>query len=94
MKCPYCKEKVALKVWGQHSQECKDRKRIRAASQGLDIDWYEVEGTEETPSALDSLHADIEDMSKDLLIDYLESEGIEHDPKDKKYKLKKLAKGE
>ncbi len=92
MKCIYCKKGYPLADWGQHSQECKDRKRIRG---GVVVPEQKPDTAEVTPpSAVDFLNMDIEDMSKDLLIDYLNLEGIEHDPKAKKYQLKKLAKGE
>ena len=82
MNCPYCKTKVALKVWGKHSQECEDRKRIRSGAESK---------KEVAPVVVDPT---LDEMTKDDLILYLESNEIEHDPKDKKYKLKKLAKGE
>lgn len=96
MKCPYCKENVALDVWGQHSLECEDRKRVRREqfkrldSLGL---GERAEGVANLSEDM-SLAFPFDKMTKDELIEYLESEGIEHDSKAKKKELLKLAKGE
>lgn len=94
MKCIYCEENITLEVWGKHSTTCDDRKRVRG--EGISRSDLKVDPElSDIPSATaDLLQIDIEDMSKDQLLDYLAFEGIEHDPKAKKYQLKKLAKGE
>lgn len=84
MKCPYCKKDVALKVWGKHSQVCEDRKRIRGEN-------VPVVGSVETESYY---VPGFDEMTKDDLVLYLETNDIEHNPKAKKSKLLKLAKGE
>ena len=89
MKCHYCKEDVRLNVWGKHSQECEDRKRIRAGDIAVS-----VSGPAELEKVSDVLYTDLDDMSKDQLMDYLSLEMIEFDPKSKKKELLKLAKGE
>ena len=92
MKCVYCKKDYPLSDWGEHSQACEDRKKVRAGKTSVESDISSLDGT---PSATaDFIQIDIDDMSKDQLLDYLALEEIEHDPKAKKYQLKKLAKGE
>lgn len=87
MKCPYCKDDIRLNVWGEHSLACEDRKLVREEVVSVEL--------EETPSeTADFIQVDINDMSKDQLLDYLIFEDIEHDPKAKKKELLKLAKGE
>ena len=92
MKCIYCKNDYPLSSWGEHSQNCPDRKRVRS---GVVAAEQKPDPPEEVLSATtDFIQIDIDDMSKDQLINYLALEGIEYDPKAKKYKLLKLAKGE
>lgn len=86
MKCVYCKKNVALKVWGQHSQECENRKVIRSGAAVVEVSGPEVVDPDQVLT--------LDEMTKDDLILYLETNEIEHDPTAKKYQLKKLAKGD
>ena len=98
MKCIYCKKDVRLDVWGKHSQECEDRKRVRSSvptplNQDIDLVFYETEDTETFENHEDTT-VFLNNLSRSELIEYLEVNEIEHDPKAKKSKLLKLAKGE
>lgn len=86
MKCVYCNNSVPLSRWGEHSQNCIDRKRIRSGG---------VSKKEVAPEVVEHDQAStLDEMTKDDLILYLEENEIEYDPKARKSKLLKLAKGE